>query len=67
MRIKKAKLTAMDKVTIMYEKKSTTGAWDEYSFTCSEKPRPEFNQALAALAPYVVEMCELPEDYLSRI
>jgi hypothetical protein len=66
-RIKKAKLSPMNKVTIMYEQKSTTGAWDDYSFTCSEKPRLEFNQALEALAPHVVEMCELPDSYLNRI
>jgi hypothetical protein len=67
MRIKKAKLSTMDKVTIMYEQKSTTGAWDEYSFTCSDKPRPEFKQSLDALAPFIIEMCELPDNYLSRI
>ncbi|NSW92759.1 MAG: hypothetical protein HPY74_19315 [Firmicutes bacterium] len=51
---------------MVYEKRSKIG-WDEYSFTCSEEPRPELYAALRALAPHVIKMCELPEDYLSRI
>lgn len=67
MRIKKVKITSDDKVAVSYDQQSKTGSWDEYSFTCSEKARPEFYEALNALAPHVIEMCELPEDYLSRI
>lgn len=67
MRIKKAKITSDNKIAIVYEQRSKTGAWDEYSFTCSEDARPEFYAALKALAPHVVDMCELPETYLDRI
>jgi hypothetical protein len=67
MRIKKVKLTTDKKISIAYEQQSKKGNWDEYSLTCSEEARPEFYSALAALAPHVIEMCELPESYLSRI
>lgn len=67
MRIKKVKLTSDKKIAIAYEKESKSGAWDEYSLSCSDRARPEFYAILAALAPFVIEMCELPESYLDRI
>lgn len=67
MRIKKAKITAEKKILMVYEKRSKSGAWDEYSFTCSEEARPEFYNAMNGLAVHVIEMCELPQDYLSKI
>lgn len=66
MRIKKVKITKDNKINIVYEKSVNSG-WDEYSFTCSDEPRPELYEALKALAPHVIEMCELPESYLPRI
>lgn len=66
MRIKKIKITAENKINIVYEKRVHTG-WDEYSFTCSDAPRPELLVALKALSPHVIEMCELPKEYLDRI
>lgn len=66
-RIKKAKITAEKKISMIYEKRSKTGSWDEYSFTCSEEARPEFYKAMEKLAKHVIEMCELPEDYFSKI
>ncbi len=50
-----------------YEKLSKGGFYDEYSFTCSEDARPEFYDAMSKLAIHVIKMCELPEDYLSKI
>lgn len=67
MRIKKIKITAEGKVQVSYEQRNQFGGWDEYSFSCSEEPRPELHTALTALAPHVIDMCELPEDYLSRV
>ena len=67
MRIKKIKVTSDKKVSVAYEKISKTGIWDEYTFTCSEAPRPELLTALSKLAPHVIEMCELPTSYLTRI
>ncbi|MCG8400025.1 MAG: hypothetical protein MJA84_00340 [Firmicutes bacterium] len=66
MRIKKVKITAAGKIMIVYEKRSQ-GAWDEYSLSCSEAARPEFYAALGTLAPHVVEMCELPKNYVEKI
>lgn len=66
MRIKKIKITTGNKIQVVYEKRGKIG-WDEYSFTCSEEPRPELYAALKALAPHAIEMCELPEDYLPKI
>lgn len=65
-RLKKVKVTSDNKIHMAYEQKGS-GGWDEYSLTCSDKPRPELLVALEALAPHVIEMCELPESYLDRI
>jgi hypothetical protein len=67
MRIKKIKITSDSRISIAYEKQSKTGLYDDYSFTCSEAPRPELLKTLQALAPHVVEMCELPKSYVDRI
>jgi hypothetical protein len=67
MRIKKAKINSDNKINIVYEKRSKTGAWDEYSLSCSEPARPEFYNRLKDLAPHVIKMCELPESYLGRM
>jgi len=68
-RVKKIKIKTKPslKVTIAYEKRTKHGVWDEYSFTCSEEPRPELIKVLQDIAPHVIEMRELPETYLSRI
>lgn len=67
MRIKKIKITSDSRISIAYEKQSKTGLYDDYSFTCSEAPRPELLKTLQALAPHVIEMCELPKSYVDRI
>jgi hypothetical protein len=66
-RIRKVKVTSDNKIQMVYEVQSKTGSWDEYSFTCSEGARPEFYQAMKQMAVHIVEMCELPKDYISRI
>lgn len=66
-RLKKVKVTKENKIMMIYEKQSKTGMYDEYQFSCSEQARPEFYKALQELAPHVIEMCELPDDYLPRI
>lgn len=67
MRIKKVKLTKLEKIMMVYEKQSNMGVWDEYSLSCSEAAKPSFYEALKKLAAHVVEMCELPEEYEDRI
>ena len=67
MRIKRVKITAENKILMVYEQPTRFGGWDEYSMTCSETARPEFYKAFEALAPEVVDMCELPDEYLPRI
>jgi hypothetical protein len=67
MRIKKVKVTKEKRINMVYETKSKRGYWDEYSFTCSEEARPEFYTVLSELAQDVIEMCELPSDYIDRI
>lgn len=65
MRIRKVKITKYNQISMVYEQGSSNQ--DEYSFTCSEKARPEFYTALANMAEFVLDMCELPESYLERI
>lgn len=37
------------------------GEWDEFSFSRKVKPHPDLLAALQALAPHVVELCELED------
>lgn len=68
MRIKKVKVTKEKKISMVYEQQAKNGyTWDEYAFTCSEEPRPDFYRALKDLGQDVIVMCELPESYLDRI
>lgn len=65
MRIRKVKITKYDQISIVFEDGPDNR--DEYSLTCRDKARPEFYEALDALREHVIEMCELPEEYLDRI
>lgn len=40
---------------------------NEYTAKCTEEPAPNFLEALKDLRQFVIEMCELPEDYIDRI
>jgi len=40
---------------------ATEGEWDEFSFSRKVKPHPDLLGALQALAPHVVEICELED------
>ena len=66
-RFKKIKITSEKKIMMLFEKQSKSKAWDEYSLTCSEEARPEFYAAMQSLNKHVIEMCELPDDYIERI
>jgi hypothetical protein len=67
MRFKKIKLTKEGKVQAEYEINNEKGTTDEYSFSCTDEPKPSFRQAMADLAQDVVEICELSDDDLNRI
>lgn len=68
MRIKKVKVTKENKIMMVYEVRNQKGIFtDEYSFTCSEEARPEFYTAMENLREHVIDMCELPADYIDRI
>lgn len=66
-RVKKVKIGSDKKITMAYEQLSKSGSWDEYSFTCSDLARRSFYGAMEDLAKHVVEMCELPPEYTSKI
>lgn len=67
MRFRKIKQTKEGKIHIEYEVKNQKGGMDEFSFTCSDEPKPEFKAALQDLGQDVIEMCELPEEYITRV
>lgn len=67
MRFQKIKQTKEGKIHVEYEVKNSKGGMDEFSFTCSDEPKPEFTIALKDLAQDVLDMCELPEEYLPRV
>ncbi len=52
-------------VEIHYEKGAEYA--DKYTLKCSEPPRPELGKAFMDLGVEVINLCELPDDYLSRI
>lgn len=60
MRFTKIKKTKERKIFLEYQDKNTKGEYDNYSFECGEEPLPEFNQALQALAPDILSLCEIP-------
>lgn len=67
-RIKKIKVTKTGRISIEYDLYNKRAeAWDEYSLSCIDDPRPEFLIALARLSTHVVDMCELPKDYRNRV
>lgn len=65
MKIKKVKIKD-NKLVMTYEKRNGKFV-DEYSFTCSDLARPELYETLKALAEHVVDLCELPINYIPRI
>ena len=66
MRITKVK-DDTDKVVIQYEHEAPNGRRDKHTLECAEAPTPELRDALQALAPHVVDICELPEEYANRL
>ncbi len=62
----KISVTSKGKIHMEYEVSNGNDV-DEFSFTCGDEPKPEFRAALQDLAQDVIEMCELPDHYLSRI
>jgi hypothetical protein len=65
MRIKKVKVKD-GKMYIEYQMK-VKKQWDDFTLHCMDKARPEYDKALDGLKKHVVEMCELPKDYINRI
>lgn len=60
-KIKKVKITKTGKINIEYESfNNKVESWDEYSFTCSDEPRPEFKKTLSKLS--IVEKMKLWEQ-----
>lgn len=55
------------KTSVAWEKENDKGEFDEFTMTCTQIPKPSFFEALAALKPHVMEMCEFPAEYDSGI
>lgn len=54
----------LNKDSVRLEWKVRNGNYfDEYVLTCVDKPRPELEDALASLVPYVLDLLELPTSY----
>ncbi|GEM_PF-2053858 len=67
MRITKVKLSPK-RVSIEYEKERPgQDAADEFTLNCYDAPRPELRKALDSLRPFVLQICELPENLLDRV
>jgi hypothetical protein len=66
-RFTKVKVNKDGKVCLTYQKMNEKSEWDDYSMSCQAEAAPTFYRALKNMATYVVEMCELPEDYINRL
>ncbi len=67
LKFKKIKMTKDGKVQAEYEIKNEKGGMDEYSFSCADEPKPSFRKAIDDLREDVLDICELPDEYLDRI
>ncbi len=67
MRITKIKLTKEKRISIAYESKNSHGTFDEFSLCSVEVPLPSLISTIERLKPFVLEMCELPEEDLENI
>ena len=56
-----------DGTTVELHYEEGNGYMDKYTMKCNEPPRPELEEALKALAPEVLYLCELANCYLERI
>jgi hypothetical protein len=56
-----------DVVKIAYQEKVGKSGWSKTTIERPEKARPEFYDALKALQPHVIQICELPKDYIDDI
>jgi len=60
-----------EKIHLEYSKRIPKGNGeelvDDYTMTCSEAPLPDFHRVLQSLKEYVVEICELPDNYADGI
>lgn len=52
-----------DGVAITYQQKAGKTSWSKITLESPEKAKPELYEALKALAPHVVTLCELPGEY----
>jgi hypothetical protein len=66
MNITKLKLTE-DGVHLEYEEPNAHGTIDSFTMDCADQPVPTMHKALAELAPFVIQLCELPPEYEGRI
>lgn len=66
-RVRKIKINDA-KISIDWEVALSDGTvWDEYHMRCSDLPRPELYQAIAAIGQDVIELLELPPAWLGDI
>ena len=61
-RFTKIKSTSDGRIELRFQVWSG-GAWDEYRMICNEQARPGFYARLEELAPFAVEIVDLPEMY----
>ena len=67
MRFNKIKVSKDSRYRFEYEVTKNDGEVDELTLSSKDRPRPEFLSTLDKLKPFVVEICELPNSYESKI
>ena len=55
------------KITIVYQKSARGGVWDKNTMSSSDEPSGAFTRAIDALAPFVLEILDMPGSMLSTV
>ena len=66
LRWKKIKRDSVNRVHLEYEQRNGK-TWDEHMMTSADEPAKAFPEAMNALAEHVLDICELPAEWLNRI
>lgn len=68
MRFTKIRFNKKEGKTILeFQKKNRKDEWDDFAFSCSEQPLPEFITAMQSLNIFLRDLCELPPKYIDRL
>jgi len=66
-RFNKIKYDNKGRVCLVYDEIVSDDKVNEYSMKCTDAPRGEYKEALAALKIHVVDICEIPKNQAAKL